>query len=183
LFRGTLLLPPILQGKINGTLILSLPKSLNCFIHGNEVWGKLDECIQLANGSYAPLDHKTRASSPVEIHKTHQFQMDVYTLLLEKNNYKTDRKAYLVYYFPKLDFFEGNSMQQKLKLPKDISLSHKSGVTLPLPFEVEVKELKTNPDLAEKVFIEAIDVLSGGIPSPDVNCEFCRWVDHYNNFI
>src|SRR3990172_537291 len=67
------------------------------------IQGKLDDCVVLAGAKLAPLDHKTRASAPDDVSYTqryYQFQMDVYTLLLERNGQPTSRTAYVVYYFP-----------------------------------------------------------------------------------
>lgn len=153
-------LPPFLEGRINGKLIDFLPKTLKFSSRGNILYGKLDECVELFSGDFAPLDHKTRASSPEEIHPSFQLQMDIYTLLLEKNGYKTKRVAYLVYYFP---------------IPGEL---HRG-----FPFEIEVKEISTNPEEAEKIFYEAIDCLSEKVPLSNENCEYCKWVDDYTNFL
>lgn len=59
---------------------------------GARLWGKLDDCVILPDERLAPLDHKTRASAPDDVSYTqayYQFQMDVYTLLLERNGDRT----------------------------------------------------------------------------------------------
>lgn len=160
LYRKKGQLPPFLEGKINGKLIDFLPKTLEFSLGGNILYGRLDECIALSSGEFAPLDHKTRASTPEEIHQSYQLQMDIYTLLLEKNGYKTKGVAYLVYYFP---------------VPGELH----SG----FPFEIEVREISTNPRKAEKIFCEAIECLSNKVPLSNENCEYCRWVNNYMDFL
>lgn len=148
-------LPPIIRGKIAGKLIarpLSFIKfsdnSINAIMSG-----KLDECVILEDGSYAPLDHKSRGSFASAVHPAFQMQMDSYTLLLERNNYPVSDKAYLVYY-----------------VPSDGELH--SG----FPFKVDVKEIKTNPSRALDLFRKAVEVARAPSPPPSGGeCAFCKW--------
>ena len=159
-YRGKNFLPPILQEKIKGRLIDILPKTLwyNSWELNASLQGRLDECIVDEEGFYLALDHKTRASSPSSIHEAFQFQLDIYTFLLEKNNLKTRNLAFLVYYIPE----EG--------------LLHNG-----FPFKAEVKEVETNPQRAESIFREAIQLLRGDLPASSSECEFCNWARQVNN--
>jgi len=159
-YRGKNILPPILQEKIKGRLIDILPKTLwyNSSELNASLQGKLDECIVDEEGFYLALDHKTRSSAPSLIHEAFQFQLDVYTFLLEKNNFKSRNLAFLVYYIPE----EG--------------ILHNG-----FPFKAEVKEVETNPQRAEKVFIEAVQLLRKEMPPSSENCEFCNWARQVNN--
>lgn len=152
-YREKDILPPILEGKIQGRLLSPLPKTLY-LNESRGLFGRLDECIEMADSTYAPLDHKTRASRPAEVHHAFQFQMAVYTLLLEKNGYKTRGSAYLVYYFPK----EGDL--------------HKG-----FPFDADVFSVRTDPDRAMEVFLLATEILESPIPGPGKNCAYCSWLD------
>lgn len=158
--RGTL--PPLIDGKLSGTLLkdaLSLEwtdAKLNA-----RLTGKLDDCLVLQDGRHAPLDHKTRASAPDDLGYTeryYKFQMDVYSLLLERNGYPISKTAYVVYYYP---------------LAGEL---HKG-----FPFGVTIHHVATDPASAYSVFQSARQLLVDPMPSSSDACEFCRWlqaVDH-----
>ena len=154
--QGTL--PPLVQGKFEGTLSFQpLTLGFNDARTKARLWGKLDDCIVLRDQRLAPLDHKTRASAPADIgytEKYYKFQMDVYTLLLERNGHRTSRTAYVVYYFP-LD-----------------GILHEG-----FPFGVVVHTITTDPEGAYEVFASACRCLEGPLPSSGEACEFCRWAD------
>ena len=154
--RGTL--PPLVAGKLQGTLTTHpLTLGFNDARTKARLWGKLDDCLVLSDARLAPIDHKTRASAPDDVsysQKYYQFQMDVYTLLLERNGHRTSRTAYLVYYFPR----EGELHEG-------------------FPFGVEVHTLTTDPDSAYDVFAAACRCLAGSLPSAAAACEYCRWAE------
>jgi len=155
-FREKKILPPFLEKKLSAKLIESLPKSLYYQPPQSDflLWGKLDECIVFQDNTYAALDHKTRGSAPQSVHDSFKFQMDVYTLLLEENGYKTKKKAVLVYYYP-----------------------IKAQASYGFDFEIDVHIIDTNPEFAKEVFERAIKVLeSDVIPESSPNCEFCKWI-------
>ena len=151
--KGTL--PPLLKDKIEGKLIGQLPKKLyfNENSKNASLMGMLDECLILPGNIYAPLDYKTRGSLPDGVHPAYQLQMDVYTLLLEKNDYKTNSLAYLLYFVPRTG-----------KLHEGI------------PFEVKIIEVKTSIERALDVFHKALTLLKTPIPDSSENCEYCNWV-------
>lgn len=149
-------IPPFLEGKVPGKLIEFLPKSLKAEIDGSILTGRLDECLVLNNGQHSPLDHKTKGFAPKEdheVHKAYQLQMDVYTLLLQKNDHPVNDEGYIVYYYP--DFGE---------------LHHG------IPFKVHVVKLKTSPKKALKVFKDAIKCLEGEQPMAGKECGMCEYV-------
>ncbi len=152
-------LPPLLKDKIEGKLIPQLPKKL--YFNDNStnasLMGMLDECLILSENRYAPLDYKTRGSLPTDTHPAYKLQMDMYTLLLEKNDYKTNNLAYLLYFVPRSG-----------KLHEGI------------PFEVKMIEIKTSPERALDFFHEAIDLLKKPIPDSSQNCEYCNWINQLN---
>jgi hypothetical protein len=150
-------LPPLIRGKVEGCLATTtLTLGFNDPATGGaRLWGKLDDCLILPNRRLAPLDHKTRASAPEDLSYTqryYQFQMDVYTLLLERNGHQTSRTAYVVYYFP-------------------VDGALHDG----FPFRVVVHQIATDPAVAYRVFCEACSCLAGPLPSSAEACEFCRW--------
>ena len=156
-YRRTGSLPPLIADRIPGRLATSaLTLGFNDASSGARLWGKLDDCLILPDERLAPLDHKTRASAPDDrsyTEKYYQFQMDVYTLLLERNGHRTSRTAYVVYYFP-LDgtLHEG------------------------FPFGVAVHEVPTHPERAYDIFRDGCRCLAGALPPPGDACEFCRWL-------
>ncbi len=149
-------LPPLIDGKIDGQLATTeLTIGFNDAHTKARLWGKLDDCVILPDHRLAPLDHKTRASAPDDVsytQKYYQFQMDVYTLLLERNGQATNRHAYVVYYFP----VEG--------------VLHEG-----FPFQVAVHTIETDPDGAYAIFASACRCLAGPMPESSAACEFCRW--------
>jgi hypothetical protein len=151
-------LPPLIHGKLSGTLsTTALTLGCNDARAQARLWGKLDDCLVLPDQRLAPLDHKTRASAPADVgytKKYYKFQMDVYTLLLERNGQPTSRTAYVVYYFP-----------------VDGVLHHG------FPFEVVVHQIQTDPESAYQIFLEACRCLAQPLPLPGEQCEFCRWAE------
>lgn len=152
--QGTL--PPLIEGKLEGKLATSaLTLGFNDAEANARLWGKLDDCVVLQDQRVAPLDHKTRASAPDDVsytEKYYQLQMDVYTLLLERNGHRTNRTAYVVYYFP-----VGGALHRGF------------------PFEVAVHKIATDPEAAYHIFTAACRCLVGPLPVCGETCEFCRW--------
>lgn len=151
-------LPPLLKNQFAGTLS-SHPLTLgfNDPATGARLWGKLDDCVILPDKRLSPLDHKTRASAPDDVSYTlqyYKFQMDVYTLLLERAGHPTSRTAYVVYYFP---------LDGKL---------HDG-----FPFDIAVHHIETHPEQAYRVFSDACACLAGALPESSAACAYCRWID------
>jgi len=157
-YRRSGALPPLIQGKLDGTLATSaLTLGFDDARAHARLWGKLDDCVILPDQRVAPLDHKTRASAPADrsyTEKYYQFQMDVYTLLLERNGHQTSRTAYVVYYFP----IDGEL--------------HRG-----FPFGVAVHKITTNPRGAYEIFLAGCQCLAGALPESGEACEFCRWAE------
>jgi hypothetical protein len=150
-------LPPLIAGKIEGQLSsTALTLGFNDETTGARLWGKLDDCVALPDGRMMPLDHKTRACPPDDVSYTEQyylFQMDVYTLLLERNGYQTSRHAYVVYYCP------------------EDGVLHDG-----IPFSVTVHHVATDPQRAYKIFTAGCACLAGPLPESSPTCGYCRWI-------
>jgi len=157
-YRRQGILPPLVEGKLDGKLAATeLTIGFNDASVKARLLGKLDDCLLLPDGQVAPLDHKTRASAPNDVSYTqmyYQFQMDVYTFLLERNGHRVSRTAYVVYYFP----LDGEL--------------HRG-----FPFGVAVHRIATNPDHAYDVFVDGARCLTGPLPASGAQCEFCRWAE------
>jgi len=156
-------LPPLLQGKLPGTLVgdqalIARFRSRSFEWHDKETnahfAGILDDALLCEDGSIVPLDNKTRGFPPQEPHATHVNQMSGYTLLLEENGFKTKNLAYLIYWF----------------------FNHKAmDVEHPMAFHIAVEEVRTNPDEIRRVFREAVEALKGQMPPPSATCAFCAY--------
>lgn len=155
-------MPPIIRGQVEG--VLENPFYEKYFHNHNEnfgFWGKLDDCL-VSGDKYTPLDHKTTSSDPKgkETLEAYQRQMNLYALLLEKNNKPTSGIGYLIYYYPRdiVDLMTG------------------------VPVEVHVQTLKTAPEAAEKELEKAIEILEGDIPQSSETCPFCLWQKKVSDF-
>ena len=155
-YRQCGLLPPLIAGRLHGALSsTALTLGFTDPALKARLWGKLDDCVLLPDDRVCPLDHKTRASAPDSVaysEKYYRFQMDVYTLLLERHGHRTPRTAFLVYYYP----VDGTLHEG-------------------FPFEVAVHTIATDPDRAYRVFAEGVRCLAGPLPSSGEACAYCRW--------
>ncbi len=157
-YRGTDDLPPIVSKKLPGRLMNPLPKTL---LYTDKelraiMVGKLDDALDFKDGTFAPLDHKTRGSAPPEeILWPYQLQMDCYDFLMQQNGMPTTGIAYLVYYYPTPGQLHDN-----------------------FPFDVMVKEVKTNAERAKQVLHEAVALLrNDDMPEAAKTCSFCAWAE------
>jgi len=171
LYRGQNRLPPELEGKLPGRLLPD-QELLNRWRRwtgpsnkttgglwyrdknlGADLVGLLDDCL-VDGETYIPLDYKTRGYPPKEsTSKYYQTQLDLYTLLLAENGYKTDRVAYLVYYWPR-----GITQERQVL------------------FEVEPQRISTDSDRGLQIFQRAARLLQqGNPPSRPPDCAFCQW--------
>jgi len=78
--------------------------------------------------------------------------MDIYNLLLRKNNYKTEDYAYLLFYHP-----------DKVNENGDVV------------FNTDLIKMKISIENAENIFKNALEVLKDKIPEASEECEYCRW--------
>lgn len=166
-------LPPELKGQVEGRLFPD-QKLLNKWRNALQpvltykdkkypdfiLAGGIDDCL-IDNGYHLPVDFKTTGSSRFEENsiKYYQHQLDIYTLFLETQGYKTKGLAYLVYYKP----------EEVLK----------KGV---VKFGITIKEMKTDIERGKKLFVEAIKLIKGPAPQGHSGCEFCSWGNDYLNF-
>ena len=152
-YRGNIL-PPILNGQINGRLAVGIPLTLR-YDTGNGIilWGRPDDYLELNDLNIAVLDHKTASQAPKAVHPSYQLQMDVYSYLLKKNGYKTSNKAYLIYFTP------------------DHCILHNG-----MKINCSVIEVTTDINHVENLISIAQKNLNGPIPDSSEKCEYCGWV-------
>lgn len=116
---------------------------------GNLWHGAVDNLLK-KDDKIIVLDYKTRGFPLKEDTHTHyQFQMDTYNFLLRKNGYKTEDYTFLLFYMP--------------------STVTKTGEII---FDTVLKKIKTNPDNAENIFLNAIKSLNDECPK-----EKCQWCE------
>jgi len=161
-FRGISKLPPLLEGKIEGSLQNPFKEIYYYSVSKNYGFlGKLDECLVLESGEHIPVDFKTSSTDPRknDILPAYQRQMDAYSFLLERNNKKISNFAYLMFFY----------------------LQESSDLHNGFPILLHIYKVKTNPENVESKIYQAIEVLEGHIPYPSSQCQFCNWYDNIRN--
>lgn len=150
-------LPPIIAQQVKGTLAKDMPKTLyHTEDNGIKLWGRPDDYLKLSSGDIVPFDHKTKANEPEPIpHPAYQLQMDVYSYLLQMNDFNKTNKAYLAFYYPDDEYELHDGMNINCK----------------------VIEVETNPARAKKLAEKAYKILNGPMPESGKNCEYCKWRD------
>lgn len=115
---------------------------------GNILQGAVDN-IAIQDEKLIVLDYKTRGFPLKEnSHEHYEDQLNIYTYLLNKNEYQTKDFAFLLFYIP----------NQVIE----------NGVIL---FDSISKRLKVYPEKAEQLFEKAINLLNS--PCPKHVCKFC----------
>ncbi len=131
---------------------------------GNVLNGKIDYLLEDKDGRAIVIDFKTRGYEIKEQNdndiQQYKLQLELYALLLEKNNIKTSNIGYLLYFYPK-------------EIQEDGSFV----------FGIKEKKLWLNTKNAEKVFYEAIETLKGDMPKANPECEYCKWIEKRRSLI
>ena len=126
------------------------------------LFGAVDDVLEFRNGALAPLDYKSTGSVVARVYDRFQLQMDIYTFLLEKNGYTTNRKGCLAFYV----------------------VDKQNGFEDKLPFKKELHIIDTDPTYVQKLFGEAVNLLKQETPPqahrPD--CKFGEWFKQVNQF-
>lgn len=125
------------------------------------LFGAVDDILEFSGGKLAPLDYKSTGSAAANIYDRFRLQMDIYTYLLEKNNFTTPRKGYLAFYIvDKKDGFGGR-----------------------LPFRKELKEIEVDVSYIPELFEKAVALLRSDIPPKhSKDCKFGQWFSQAINF-
>ena len=120
---------------------------------GNLFRGAIDNLLKKDN-KIIVLDYKTRGYPIKEYTSEHyQDQLDIYNLLLRKNNFETEDYAYLLFYHPDKVNEKGNVV-----------------------FNTDLIKMKISVKNAENIFKEAVNILEKEMPKAKEDCEFCKWV-------
>lgn len=125
------------------------------------LFGAVDDILEFADGKLAPLDYKSTGSAVANVYDRFQLQMDIYTYLLERNGFPTNRKGYLAFYV----------------------VEKKNGFAGRLPFREELHEIDTDPSDITEIFKEAVALLKRIAPPPhSQDCKFGHWLKEASNF-
>jgi len=152
-YRDQHVLPPLLSQHLRGRLVTVRIGPCVDEDTGLTLVDRLDECLEVDGGLFAPLDHKTRGWAPNGVQAADRLQLDVYTLLLAENGYSVAGYGVLVYYVP----VDGELHQG-------------------FPFRVYVRRIDTDTERARMWLRRARTVLDLAAPpeaSPD--CAYCGW--------
>lgn len=121
---------------------------------GATLFGAVDDVLEFPDGKLAALDYKSTGSKVANVYDRFQWQLDIYTYLLEKNGFKTPRKGYLAFYV----------------------VDKTNGFNDRLPFKKELHTIDTNPDDVYPLFKEAVEVLRKDVPpAHNSDCKFIAW--------
>lgn len=123
---------------------------------GGFVRGALDDLLEKDN-KLIVLDYKTRGYPLKEdTAGYYKMQLEVYTLLLNKNGYETEDYGYLIFYHPK------QVESSRLIL-----------------FDTDLVKVEVSVENAENFVNDAFKVLKGKIPESSEKCGFCKWAKDY----
>ena len=120
---------------------------------GNVLRGAVDEILQKGD-KLIVLDFKTRGYPLKEdTHKHYIDQLNIYNLLLRKNNHKTEDYSYLLFFHPKEITERGT-----------------------IVFNIDPVKIPVNTASAEKLWKDALKTLEGEKePKASKECGYCGW--------
>lgn len=157
-------LPPELQGKFEGRLYPDQDqlKNWRAWQRGLAYYDRdkhaqfvsaLDDLLVDQSGQHVPLDFKTKGAEVKEgAEEFNRLQLASYALLLEENHMPTAGYGLLMFVWP-----------QQVR----------DGLVI--PFSWELRRVETDPQVAKKLFYEAVDFLNGPTPPHVESCAFCQW--------
>ena len=133
--------------------------------------GAIDD-LMVEGGKYIPTDYKTRGFDIKEGGEHYyQNQLNLYALLLQKNNLPPTDFAWLIYWIPR------SITPSKENLSPNLfsNISSKERMETQVKFSVELKKVKTDTNKALEVFRAAAKLLEGPMPQPNSGCPYCSW--------
>lgn len=165
-YRAKGKLPPEIAGKIKGKLFADMAK-LNIwrnidFGRGGLraefpeydilLYGAIDELLVGQNGKFIVLDFKTRGYPTKEdTHEHYQHQLNLYALLLEKNNLLPDKFGYLLFFWPK-EYGPGRAN-----------------------FKTELVKMEISGGRGREILQQVQKIIQGKKPMPINECEYCQY--------
>ncbi len=159
-------LPPELEGKVDGARLfpdLALLDRWRTNMQGIQATfpeyglflkGAIDDLLLTDAGEVIVLDFKTRGFPTKEnSHSYYQHQLDLYTLLFDKNDYDVASYAYLLFFWPK-EYTSAGSR-----------------------FESDLVKITVSPEGGRRVLESVSLIIKGPQPSAIPSCGFCRYRD------
>ncbi len=120
----------------------------------NELHGAVDN-ILVKGKKLIVLDYKTRGYPTKEDTAEHyRLQQNIYNFLLRKNGYQTEDYFFLLFYVPREVMATGEVI-----------------------FDTELKKMKVDIKMAEKVWKKALKLLDGECPKKNDECAWCNRID------
>lgn len=150
-------------------------KGLNVIVDAVELSTALDDLLFDKDlGVYVMIDYKTKAKATDEA-ATQQYygvQADCYDLALVSNGYPTPGLAYFAYYYP-VTVGSGTT-------PASFESGHSA---LSMAWACQVIKIRANHDRAKDLLLRAAKCLSGPMPDPGPDCEYCSFVTERNGLV
>lgn len=155
-FRGSGELPPMVEGKLEGSL--QNPFQESYFVRLNDKYGfvgKLDECLVNERNELIPVDFKTSSSDPreKEILSAYQNQIDDHIFCLIENQHKVAGFGYLIFVYP----------------------DHSYHLHKGFPMIIHVVKVEGDPKKTKKRIDAGIKVIEGKMPKASEDCPFCKY--------
>jgi hypothetical protein len=152
-YRDQDVLPPLLSEHLQGRLVsVRVGPSVDADT-GLTLVDRLDECLQVDGGLFAPIEQRTRGWAPNGVRDADRLRLDIYALLLAENGYSVADHGVLAYYVPvDGELHEG------------------------FPFRVYVCQVDTDAERARAWLRRARAVLDlPGPPDASPDCAHCAW--------
>lgn len=165
-YRAKRLLPPEIDGKVDGKLYTDL-ETLNVWRNNRKgiekitfpeydliLGGAIDDLLVSTKGRFIPFDFKTRGYPIKEdTHEHYRHQLDLYSLLFEKNGHKVADHGYLLFFYPK------SYAKNKAK------------------FITELVKMDVSPERGVEVLKRVHEIVSGSKPAANEECDFCAYAE------
>lgn len=162
-FRTRNQIPPEIEGKVKGQLYPDLEKlkplrqNFKGLVakfpdHNIKLKGALDELLVNEQGEHVIFDFKTRGYPlKADTHEHYRDQLNLYTLLLERNGFPSANYGYLFFLYP-TEFDAGK-----------------------VTFKSEVVEVKVHWENGLSVLRGVREILDGPLPKVHTDCEYCLY--------
>lgn len=165
-FRTRGELPPEIDGKVDGKLFndnkqLHVWREFNFGRGGIRaefpelnmvVAGAIDDLVISTDGKFVPFDFKTRGYPTKEdTHEHYRYQLDLYSLLFQKNGRAPADYGYLLFFWP-----------------SSYNLGQAS-------FETNLIKMDVSPSRGYSVLEKVHAIVNGPIPDTHGSCEYCLY--------
>lgn len=159
-------LPPEIDGKVDGKLFddAGQLKTWRDFNFGRggiratipeydmELNGAIDELLVAPDGRFVPFDFKTRGyPTKSDTHEHYRHQLDLYSLLFQKNCFEPADYGYLLFFWPR---------------------SYSLGMT---NFKTDLVRMDVSPSRGMSVLKAAHDIVTAPMPLQAPTCEYCNY--------